>query len=533
MPQATRAVPALAVGPVTARIDKGEIMGQQANSEAGKRALAVLFVEDSVLDFELGVAHLTRAGYRVEAARVQEEQDLREALLRREWDLVLADHNLPQFSSMAALKVTKDLKPELPFIIVSGVIGEDVAVDAVLAGADDYVLKNQLSRLTPALERARRATQARARQRAVELALEEQRAQLAAITANMPGVVFQLRWRANAPNSELVYVSEASLQFLGRTPAQMMDKHDRWREMFARTDLEELDRLIAQSAGDLSLLRWQGRISPQYLPTGERRARWIEIAATPRRALNDRVLFDGVLIDITQQKRTEGLLAKSRQQLRELSAHLEQVKEAERAAIAREIHDDIGSTLTGLKVELGWLRKRLSEDVTAQSKLSSLDALVDSAVSASKRIMLELRPSVLDYGIVPAIEWLVQEFHKRMGVPCKFECNSDELLLPPPVSTGLFRVLQEALTNIAKHARATRVEIQLFADAEQVTLEVHDDGVGIRDADQRKTQAFGLRGIEERVHMLGGWVDIGSAPEHGTTIMVSVPRTQTLDEVTV
>jgi two-component system, NarL family, sensor histidine kinase UhpB len=276
------------------------------------------------------------------------------------------------------------------------------------------------------------------------------------------------------------------------------------------------------------VLRWEGRLGVHWLPVGERRARWVELAATPRTTRDGRTTFDGVLIDITQHKRTEGLLARSRQQLRELSAHLERVKEEERAAIAGEVHDDIGGTLTGLKVDISWLRKHFGQDPAVIEKFRDMEALVDTAFSASKRIMLALRPSVLDFGIVPAMEWLVQEFKQRHGIKCTFECNSDELHLDMVMSSALFRILQEALTNIAKHAKAANVEVHLFADGQMVSLEVRDDGIGMEIGGRAKPEAFGIRGIHERVEQLRGWVEIHSQLNNGTTLMLSVPRDQPL-----
>jgi two-component system, NarL family, sensor histidine kinase UhpB len=150
--------------------------------------------------------------------------------------------------------------------------------------------------------------------------------------------------------------------------------------------------------------------------------------------------------------------------------------------------------------------------------------LVNTAFDASKRIMLTLRPSVLDFGIVPAMEWLVQEFKQRHATACVFECNCDDLPLAADVASALFRILQESLTNIAKHAKASRVEVQLFADDHTVSLEVRDNGVGFAIGARAKPGAFGIRGIYERVEQLDGWIEIHSQENSGTTLMLSVPR---------
>jgi two-component system, NarL family, sensor histidine kinase UhpB len=486
--------------------------------------LRALVVEDSELDFELLVAHLKRHYRGLTTTRVEDEATLRAAFSRQVWDIVLADHNLPRFSSSDALQLTKQFAADLPFIIVSGLIGEDVAVDAMHSGADDYVKKDQLGRLIPAIERSRQAAEIRRLKHEAETSLEEKRSQLAAITANMPGVIFQLEQANDDAPIRLAYVSDAAAKFLGLDDGKFRT-HDRiWQQLFAPEDLAGLIELLHQSRIEQKVLRWEGRLGMRWLPAGERRARWVELAATPRTTRDGKTLFDGVLIDITQHKRTEGLLARSRQQMRELSAHLEHVKEQERAAIAREVHDDIGGTLTGLKVDVAWLRKHFDQEPAVLGKLEDMETLVNTAFDASKRIMLTLRPSVLDFGIVPAMEWLVQEFKQRHATACAFECNSDDLPLAADVSSALFRILQESLTNIAKHARATHVEVQLFADDDMVSLEVSDNGVGF-DIDARaKPGAFGIRGIHERVEQLNGWIEIHSRQNSGTTLMLSVPR---------
>lgn len=502
---------------------------EATNSLAGEhRGLNALVVEDSELDFELLTAHLKQHYMALRTTRVEDESSLSTALNHQHWDIVLADHKMPRLSSGEALMLTKKLAPDLPFIIVSGLIGEDIAVDAMHSGADDYVNKDQLGRLIPAIERSRHAADVRRLKHEAEASLEEKRTQLAAITSNMPGVIFQLEQASSDSPLRLAYVSDAAVKFLGLDSDEFVARDRLLEQLFAAEDFAGLINLLHRSRIEQKVLRWEGRLGGHWLPAGERRARWVELAATPRTTRDGRTTFDGVLIDITQHKRTEGMLARSRQQLRELSAHLERVKEEERAAIAGEVHDDIGGTLTGLKVDISWLRKHFGQDTAVIEKLRDMEALVDTAFSASKRIMLALRPSVLDFGIVPAMEWLVQEFRQRHGIKCIFECNSDELQLEMVMSSALFRILQEALTNISKHANAANVEVHLFADDQMVSLEVRDDGIGIGIGASVKPDAFGIRGIHERIEQLRGWVEIHSQPNNGTTLMLSVPRDQPL-----
>jgi signal transduction histidine kinase len=217
-------------------------------------------------------------------------------------------------------------------------------------------------------------------------------------------------------------------------------------------------------------------------------------------------------------------LRESRERLSELAAHMEDSKEAERAEIAREIHDEMGGLLTGLKADLAWLRKHAGDDARVREKIRDIESLLDEVVMVSKRIAKSLRPAILDQGLNAALEWQAHEFEKHAGIPCRFQTNSEDLALDAGQATGVFRVFQEALTNVAKHARAKHVDVQVFATEELVTLEVRDDGVGVAARDLDKPESFGVRGMQERVHHLGGWLDVSGAPGQGTTIMLSIPR---------
>jgi two-component system, NarL family, sensor histidine kinase UhpB len=485
--------------------------------------IRLLVVEDDDSDYQLLLRHLRKEGYAVSALRVEDEPAFRAALAGGHWDAIVSDHNLPHYSSTGALGTLKELGLDLPFLIVSGQIGDGMAVDAMLAGADDYINKGRLARLGPALQRGMQAAEIRRQRRLAEAQLQEHQARLLAIASNMPGALFQIEHALETGALRLAFLSEGGVKLAGVTHLELMNDENFLSTVFYRDDAHKLGKLLRRPTAFNNTVEWEGRLNPGRLPSGERRARWYLVAASAREVSLERVLWEGVLTDITQQKRAQGQLARSQQQLRELTTHMEKIKESERAAISREIHDDIGGTLTGLKVDLEWLRKHHPDPAEVREKLDDMALLLESAVAASSRIMLALRPSVLDQGIVPAIEWQVRDFEKRLGIQCRLSCNHEELALAPETSIALFRILQEALTNTAKHAQATKVDVQLFATPTMVTLEVRDNGVGISAADQSKGGSFGLRGMRERVHSLSGWVDVGSAPGNGTTLMISIP----------
>ena len=235
----------------------------------------------------------------------------------------------------------------------------------------------------------------------------------------------------------------------------------------------------------------------------------------------------GVITDITDRKSAELALQKSEQRLRDLSTHMTSSEERQRAQIAREIHDDIGSSLTGMKIDLLRVKQLTTQIPEVQEKIAAFNRLLDSTAAASVRIAKALRPSILDDGIVPAIEWQLREFSKRMDIDTEFAEPEREPQLTPDQSIALFRVVQEALNNVAKHAQARHVDVVLFARADELTLEIRDDGKGLpRDASGDRIErrgAFGITGMRERIVSLGGWMDVTGAPGQGTTVMVGIP----------
>jgi signal transduction histidine kinase len=355
-------------------------------SPAPSRPLRVLHLEDSQLDHELAATHLRRSGLDVEMRRIESEAELR-AALREPWDAVLSDFNLPGFGGLQALEIVRAGAQPLPFILLSGEIGEDVAVQAMRHGASDYLLKHNLARLGPALENAIAAAQAER----------------------------------------------------------------------ARRDADRE-------------------------------------------------------------------LALSRQRLSELAQHLQTSIDSERAAIAREIHDDVGGSLVALKFDLAWIERRTSDPEVRQRVQSALET-VSHAIESSKRIMHNLRPAILEQGLVAALQWMAARFEKRTGVACHFRSSHDELPeLPAGVPLVAYRTAQEALTNVSKHAQATQVTIDLTLARGVLSLEVADNGVGLTREDLAKARSFGIRGLHERASTVGGTIDL-SSDGRGTTLLLTLPLT--------
>lgn len=214
-------------------------------------------------------------------------------------------------------------------------------------------------------------------------------------------------------------------------------------------------------------------------------------------------------------------LAASQRRLADLTEHLQTSIEQERAAIAREIHDDIGGALTAVRFDIAWIGRHAHDPATLEHATAAADML-QHAIGASQRIMMNLRPPILDQGLVAAVQWLASSFERRTGVPTAVHTSSS-IDLPAEVQLVAYRTAQEALTNVAKYAAPKSVHIDL-ADGEGVlTLEVADDGCGIEPAMRDKPKAFGLKGLQERARTVNGWLDISSQPGKGTSVILSIP----------
>jgi signal transduction histidine kinase len=223
-----------------------------------------------------------------------------------------------------------------------------------------------------------------------------------------------------------------------------------------------------------------------------------------------------------ERERATEELAASEQRLARFAEHLQTSIEQERAAIAREIHDDIGGSLAAIQFDLSWIERHHTDPETLKHA-EAARAMLQHAVGASQRIMMNLRPAILDQGLQAAVEWLAQEFERRTGTRTQVRVQLSGQSLSKPVQLTAYRTAQEALTNISKHARCNEVRIDLSDAEEFLTLEITDNGQGISESGRNKAKAFGLKGLAERARTVGGWLDISSRENQGTSIILSVP----------
>lgn len=251
---------------------------------------------------------------------------------------------------------------------------------------------------------------------------------------------------------------------------------------------------------------------------------WESYAVPIKDELGDIINLIQVTRNITERKKAEEELRSSREQLRNLSAYLQSAREQERTNIAREIHDELGQTLTAFKMDLSWLDRRLIKDrKLLLDKINSMSKVVTVTIRAVQRISTELRPGLLDdLGLIAAIEWQSEEFQNRTGIKCEVTLGPDDIILDQDRSTAIFRIFQETLTNVARHADATNVKVSLKKENEKLVLKVNDNGKGIKERQIFDSKSFGLMGMRERAFIFGGKVDIKGTTIEGTTVTATI-----------
>jgi PAS domain S-box-containing protein len=359
--------------------------------------------------------------------------------------------------------------------------------------------------------------------RAMEDALRESEERFGRIAANVPGMVFKLRRELDGM---LVfrYVSRGCQEITGLDETVIGANADAFFDLIDRSDRAHLAATLDESAQQLAPWTWSGRLHPKEGPS----EKWIAIRGGPRRDDDGATIWDGVVFDDTASRLAQLELERSREELRALSRHLQSVREDEKASIAREVHDELGATLTALKMDLEWLGEPSRQlPVAVEKKRTAMIRLVDSAVAATRKIVTELRPSVLDdLGLVAALRWQANAHQKNGKARIHLELPDAPLAIESERALALFRIFQETLTNVSRHANAENIWVRLCEHDGAYTLTVRDDGVGISRDDRIKPTSHGLRGMRERAQQLGGDVSIEGKPAEGITLVASIPKDQ-------
>ncbi|MEQ1529697.1 MAG: PAS domain-containing protein [Methylococcales bacterium] len=333
------------------------------------------------------------------------------------------------------------------------------------------------------------------------------------IANRVPGVVYQYRLQPDG-SASLPFASEAIREIYRVSPEEVREDASKIFAIVHPDDYGSLNESIQISARDLTQWRHKYRVK---FADGD--VRWLFGNALPEREADGSILWHGFITDITEAKRVDQLLL-------DFSSHLDLAQEQDRARISREIHDQLGSILTSLKMDLSWLQKKIpSKLAEGQKKINTMHSHLNDAIQTVRTIATELRPSILDHlGLVAAIEWQLGKFQRQSGLKCTLLVSNPELVIDENPSTAIFRIIQECLTNIARHAKATEVVLSLEIVESQLLLTLTDNGCGMSDAEMHKQGRYGILGMHERARYFHGVVTIDSSIGHGTRIKITMPQ---------
>jgi PAS domain S-box-containing protein len=234
-------------------------------------------------------------------------------------------------------------------------------------------------------------------------------------------------------------------------------------------------------------------------------------------------IWQAYVRDITERKKIESELIDSRNRLRDMVLHHEIACEEDRKHLSAEIHDELGQILTGLRMDVSLLKTHRHDEPQLDETLDDMSELIDGAFSVARKVVTSLRPAVLNMGLIAALEWLAQDFSRRMGLPCTLTTDLTHLPLRESQSAAIFRIAQESLTNVARHAQARQAHIVLSVQGQLLSLSVQDDGQGFEQAPQEQGHGYGLLSMQERVLSLGGHFDVQTTRHQGTTVRITVP----------
>jgi PAS domain S-box-containing protein len=533
--------------------------------------LRILIVEDSQEDTDLLMRELRRAGYDISFQRVDSAETMAQALESESWDIVISDYVIPGFGGLEALALIQERGLSVPFMVVSGHIGEDIAVATIKAGADDYLMKDRLARLVPAIERALAQAEIRMAHKRANEALCESEQRFRQLAENIAAVFFMFEQPTDVSPGSISYVSPAFERIWGYPSAILFRDADEWLKAIHPEDRPRILAHLPQMA--------RANFSAEFRIVGmDLRIRWVHYRTFPVRDQHGKVYrVAAIAEDITERKRDEAQLAANARQLEktieelrvtgeelrrsndELSharADLEQrvqertseltaanaglraaiaerkrlenelleIAENERRRIGFDLHDDIGQKLMAVSLLLKALETNLTnKHVSEAQDTRKVQRLIGQIVNHTHDLAhcfsnLDVEGS--DLGA--QLKKLVTNVRKTFDINCRLRLTESLPLLPPDITLQLFKIAQESVSNAIKHGKATTVSLALTLEGGELCLQIRNDGVPF-PVDREPNNRMGLRIMNFRAHTIGGKLEIRPHGNAGTLVTCTVP----------
>ena len=479
--------------------------------------MRILIVEDNAGDVRLLREHLVgdrNVGEMFQLAHVDRLSVALKSLETATFEAVLLDLSLPDSQGIDTLTRMHEARPGMPIVVLTSLDDEVLGLQLLQSGAQDYLVKGEVT--ASLLRRSLRYAVERKR---AEVELRRSEVFLESIVENIPHTIFV----KDAGQLRYVRINKAGEDLLARRREELIGKSD--YELFRKDEADFFtgaDRDVLRNCKVLD-------IPEEPILTKGKGLRALHTKKIPILDENDQPLYLlGISEDITERKRAENQLQRSLELLRTLSQRLDVVREQERTRIARELHDELGVRMTCMKMDLSRLLAMMRESLFPREKMEEkirmMNAEVDTTIAEVQRLAAELRPGVLDdLGLVAAIEWQCQDFERRSGIRCFCEASFDQIKISPSRATAAFRICQEALVNVARHAKASFVRVLVKESGDEVLIEIQDNGEGIPAEKVNDSASLGLLGMKERSMAIGGWLEITGWPGKGTTVTLRLP----------
>lgn len=483
--------------------------------------LKILHLEDLPTDAELVKRELSKGRIQSEILVVDNRKDFVKALEEFSPDIILSDHNLPTLNSIDALKIIKDRGLKVPVILVTASMSEEFAVSVMKGGAVDYILKDRLQRLPVAVKTAveRFRLENESQRFLMEIIKNE------ALLKETESLAHVGSWQSDLLEGTTQW-SEETYRIFGHEPKEITPSFENLIKSVHPEDKEYVKKMTADVLLAKNSRKFNFRIIGKDGAVKHIRSELL----IERNAEGTPIKITGFNQDITEIRLAVEELKSSREQLRALAAYLQNIREEERTSIAREIHDELAQVLTSLKMNLTLLDKSISSDESItnkkelQDEIGAMTSVIDNSVKRIRKIITELRSEVLDnLGLIPAIEWQLDEFKKKSGIETYIENLWGEEDLEKDSSIAIYRILQEALTNIARHSKASKVNVKIEKEGNNFKIEIADNGIGIQQEELQKSKSFGVVGMRERAIILEGAFEIEDLKPNGTKITVNIP----------